>query len=110
MPFGVLLPHVHALVHAGGVGTAALAFASGTPQLVTPMYHDQFDNADRVERLGAGMSLCFHQVNAQRLRERLQRCLQDETIRQNASAMARRMSDAPPVAILLEWIESRMPS
>ena len=110
VPFGVLLPHVHALVHAGGVGTAALAFASGTPQLVTPMYHDQFDNADRVERLGAGVSLCFHQVNAQRLRERLQRCLQDKTIRQNASAMARRMSDAPPAAKLLEWIESRMPS
>jgi UDP:flavonoid glycosyltransferase YjiC (YdhE family) len=32
----------------------AQALASGTPQLVMPLAHDQFDNAVRVRRLGAG--------------------------------------------------------
>ena len=53
-PFSQLLPHAAALVHHGGIGTTAQALSAGVPQLVMPMAHDQFDNADRVRRLGVG--------------------------------------------------------
>ncbi len=53
-PFERLVPRLAALVHHGGIGTSAQAFAAGVPQLVGPFAHDQFDNAARVERLGAG--------------------------------------------------------
>lgn len=52
-PFSQLLPRCAALVHHGGIGTTAQALATGTPQIVMPLSFDQFDNADRSERLGA---------------------------------------------------------
>ncbi|MDR3417947.1 MAG: glycosyltransferase [Nevskia sp.] len=57
VPMSALLPRVAALVHHGGIGTVAQAFAAGVPQLATPFAHDQFDNAERMQRLGCGLRL-----------------------------------------------------
>ncbi|RXF74940.1 glycosyltransferase [Hansschlegelia zhihuaiae] len=56
-PFGAVLPRCAAFVHHGGVGTLAQGFAAGLPQLVVPLAFDQFDNADRLHRLGCGISV-----------------------------------------------------
>lgn len=53
-PFSQLLPRCAAVVHHGGIGSTAQSIAAGIPQLVVPMAHDQFDNADRVVGLGLG--------------------------------------------------------
>jgi UDP:flavonoid glycosyltransferase YjiC (YdhE family) len=58
-PFHELFPLCAAVVHHGGIGTTARALASGTPQLILPFGFDQMDNAARVERLGAGLSVRF---------------------------------------------------
>lgn len=57
VPLQTLLPRCRALVHHGGIGTAALAYAAGIPQIVTPFAHDQFDNAQRVAASGCGVRL-----------------------------------------------------
>jgi rhamnosyltransferase subunit B len=57
VPMSTLLPHCAAIVHHGGIGTAALAFAAGIPQVVTPFAHDQFDNAQRVAKSGCGLRI-----------------------------------------------------
>jgi rhamnosyltransferase subunit B len=57
VPMRTLLPRCRALVHHGGIGTAALAFEAGIPQVVTPFAHDQFDNAQRVATSGAGVRI-----------------------------------------------------
>lgn len=49
-----LLPHCAAIVHHGGIGTTSQAFAAAIPQVIRPLAFDQFDNAERVERLGCG--------------------------------------------------------
>jgi UDP:flavonoid glycosyltransferase YjiC (YdhE family) len=51
-PFSQLLPSVACLVHHGGIGTSAQAMRAGVRQVVTPMAHDQLDNAARMEKLG----------------------------------------------------------
>jgi rhamnosyltransferase subunit B len=56
-PMRALLPRSAALVHHGGIGTTAEALAAGVPQLVVPYAYDQFDNAERLRRLGCGLSL-----------------------------------------------------
>lgn len=56
-PFDLLFPHCRAVVHHGGVGTAAQALAAGAPQLVRPLAWDQQDNAMRLSRLGVGLAL-----------------------------------------------------
>ena len=56
-PMNTLLPRSAALVHHGGIGTTAEALAAGIPQLVVPYAYDQFDNGERLRRLGCGASL-----------------------------------------------------
>ena len=56
-PFGALLPRLSALVHHGGIGTAAQALTTGVMQVVVPFAHDQFDNAARLRRLGVSCTL-----------------------------------------------------
>lgn len=62
--FSALFPRCRAVVHHGGIGTTAKAFAAGIPQMIIPLAHDQFDNAQRVERLGAGLSVRAHPLSA----------------------------------------------
>ncbi|HEX5443025.1 MAG TPA: glycosyltransferase, partial [Pirellulales bacterium] len=51
-PFSELFPRAAAVVHQGGVGTTGQAMRAGRPMLVVPWSHDQYDNAERVRRLG----------------------------------------------------------
>jgi rhamnosyltransferase subunit B len=51
-PFDLLFSRASAVAHHGGIGTSAQCLAAGVPQLVAPFAHDQFDNAQRLKRLG----------------------------------------------------------
>ena len=50
----VLFPRVAAVVHHGGAGTTAAAARAGVPQVITPMFSDQFYWATRMVDLGVG--------------------------------------------------------
>ena len=52
-----LFPRVAAVVHHGGAGTTAVAARAGVPQVVVPMFSDQFYWASRVRALGFGASV-----------------------------------------------------
>ncbi|PWJ12144.1 glycosyltransferase [Jannaschia seohaensis] len=52
-----LFPQAAAIVHHGGIGTTAEALRSGRPQLVLPVGGDQPDNAARLERMGAAVTM-----------------------------------------------------
>jgi len=51
-----LFPRVAVAVHHGGAGTTAAAARAGVPQVVAPMFSDQFYWASRVRALGLGAS------------------------------------------------------
>ncbi len=51
-PHSKIFPRARAIVHHGGIGTTGQALRAGRPQLVTPFLGDQFDNAERLRRLG----------------------------------------------------------
>ena len=55
--FSDLFPQASLVVHHGGIGTVAYAIAAGVPQIAVPMRGDQFDNANRLQRLGIGRML-----------------------------------------------------
>ena len=52
----VLFPRVAAVVHHGGAGTTAAAARAGVPQVITPMFGDQFYWASRIMALGVGVT------------------------------------------------------
>jgi UDP:flavonoid glycosyltransferase YjiC (YdhE family) len=56
-PYHELFPKSRVIVHSGGIGTTAQALRSGRPEVIIPFAFDQFDNAERVVRLGCGVEL-----------------------------------------------------
>ena len=56
-PFSELFPRAAVVVHQGGSGTTAQALRAGHPTLIMPCGFDQPDNAARVKRIGAGLTV-----------------------------------------------------
>jgi UDP:flavonoid glycosyltransferase YjiC (YdhE family) len=74
-PFSELFPRALAIVHQGGVGTAAQAMRAGRPVLVMPYGHDQPDNAARMVRLGIGRTISRHRYTARRAARELKQLM-----------------------------------
>ncbi|WP_323120130.1 glycosyltransferase [Burkholderia alba] len=94
VPMRALLPRCRALVHHGGIGTAALAYAAGIAQVVTPFAHDQFDNAQRVADSGCGARL-DGPLNAAALAHTLKRVLDDTRVAAQCERVRARIAEAP---------------
>lgn len=92
-PFSAVLPRASAFVHHGGIGTCSQALAAAVPQLVTPLSHDQPDNALRLQRLGVGDVLATSKCDARRLAAALDRLIGDADVRRRAGDCAARMTD-----------------
>jgi rhamnosyltransferase subunit B len=88
VPLSQVLPHAGALVHHGGIGTMANALRHGIPQFITPLAHDQFDNADRITGMTAGMSLPASKVTTRKLTPLLHQLITDQGIKQQVQRIA----------------------
>ena len=106
VPLKSLLPHVGALAHHGGIGTTAEALRAGTPQLVVPLAHDQFDNAARVEALGAGVSLHAARVTPARMAAALRQVVGVDQVARQCAQVAQRFAAPSPIDALCERLES----
>jgi rhamnosyltransferase subunit B len=84
VPLSKLLPRAKALVHHGGIGTVSQALAAGIPQLAVPFAHDQFDNAERMKRLGCGLRLDAP-VTGPSLLKSLRKLLEEESFRESCA-------------------------
>ena len=101
-----------ALVHHGGIGTAAQAMAAGVPQLIMALAHDQYDNAARVTRLGIGDWLTPTWFTGGRVAKRLARLLASAdtrgACRQVAERLAPRDGLARTAAVVESWAQEKL--
>jgi rhamnosyltransferase subunit B len=74
-PYSEVFPRASVIVHQGGSGTTGQALRAGRPMLFVPYGWDQPDNALRVERLGAGLSLARTRYSAETAMPMLERLL-----------------------------------
>jgi vancomycin aglycone glucosyltransferase len=86
----VLFPRVAAVVHHGGAGTTAASARAGVPQVITPMFGDQFYWAGRIVDLGAGATLPHATMTEESLAGALREVL-DPAVVARARALARQM-------------------
>jgi len=86
----VLFPRVAAIVHHGGAGTTAAAARAGVPQVITPMFGDQFYWASRIVALGVGATLPHTTITEQSLAAALREVL-DSAVALCARRLARKV-------------------
>jgi rhamnosyltransferase subunit B len=104
-PFDRLLPRAAALVHHGGIGTMAAAFAAGIPQLVVPFNFDQPDNAARLRALGAGTFIRPGNCKGPQVARALDRLLTSSSVATTCQAIAERMRHTRFAADAADLIE-----
>jgi vancomycin aglycone glucosyltransferase len=86
----VLFPRVAAVIHHGGAGTTAAAARAGVPQVITPMFSDQFYWAGRIVALGVGAATPHAAMTAQSLASALD-AIGDQAVVARARALASRI-------------------
>jgi rhamnosyltransferase subunit B len=105
-PFSGLFPHAAVVVHQGGSGTTAQALRAGHPTLIMPCGFDQPDNATRVKRIGAGLTLSRNRYNAQTAARMLKRLLTDPVYASNAASIGRRVQAEDGLGRACDAVES----
>jgi rhamnosyltransferase subunit B len=105
VPLRLLLPHAAALIHHGGIGTTAEALRAGTPQLVVPLAHDQFDNGARVTALGVGASLPAARLDERRLARTLASLLAAPGLAERTRAAAGRFQPERGIGRMCDTLE-----
>jgi vancomycin aglycone glucosyltransferase len=85
-----LFPRVAAVIHHGGAGTTASAARAGVPQVIVPMFSDQFYWGRRISNLGAGVAIPITELTAEPLAQALDLAL-SRTVVETARALAGRV-------------------
>ena len=107
-PHAALFPRAAAVVHHGGIGTAAQALRAGVPHLVCPALGDQYDNAERLRELGVARVLRLDRANAPAMTRALRRLLADEAAARRARALAPAMTAVDGPAAVAQAIADRL--
>ncbi len=108
-PFSSLLPRACATVHHGGIGSTAQGLRSGRPTVITPLAHDQFDNAARAKRLGVSETLFHSRLSPRALTSALARVLENPGTAARAHALSKAVLSEHPTTeiprLIAEWPE-----
>ena len=105
-PFSEIFPRARIVIHHGGIGTTGQALRAGLPQLVVPLFADQFDNAARVVRLGVARSVGLKRYRADRAAAELSALLGEESYHARAVAVGREVSQEDGSEVAVQVVES----
>jgi rhamnosyltransferase subunit B len=106
VPLRQLLPRAAAMVHHGGLGTTAHAFAAGIPQIAVPLCDDQPDNAARVERAGMGFCISPREYKPAVVARKLKFLLDSEQLSANCRKLAASVTSQDSLAEACRLIET----
>ncbi|MEJ5898174.1 glycosyltransferase [Aquabacterium sp. G14] len=81
---GALFPRCHAVVNTAGCGISSQVMHAGVPQLLVPFGMDQPDNAARLVRLGAALSVPPRKARGKTFEQALHRLIHDPTLHARA--------------------------
>jgi UDP:flavonoid glycosyltransferase YjiC (YdhE family) len=99
-----LAPRASALIHHGGIGTAAQGLRAGLPQLLAPLFFDQFDNATRLEALGVGRRLT-DACDGEEMTAALEAMLAPQ-IRERSNSLRTHFDEQDSIATVCDAVES----
>ena len=98
VPFSHVLPRSAAVVHHGGIGTAAQGLAAGLPQLIMPMTFDQPDNARRLVELGVARALHPRSFRGPQVADALDTLLGSLNVRKRCEELGGLVKQSDPIS------------
>lgn len=111
VPHSWLFPKVAAVVHHGGAGTTAAGLRAGVPSIVIPFFGDQPFWGERVAALGVGPKpIARKQLTAEKLASAIQTAVTDQTMRQRAADLGKKIQAENGIAnvvAIINQIEKR---
>ena len=109
LPHSLLFPRADAVIHHGGVGTAAAAARAGVVQVIVPHAYDQHASARCVQAAGvAHEALPRRRLEASSLAQRLNVALTDSALRNRAAELAHVISSRDAIATTVHAIEQQI--
>jgi hypothetical protein len=106
VPQDQVLGRVAAVISHAGAGTMLGAARAGVPQIVVPLFADQWDNADAIASAGAAILREADERTASSLGAALDRVVTDDGYRTAAASVAREMSVMPTAAEIVPKLEA----
>jgi UDP:flavonoid glycosyltransferase YjiC (YdhE family) len=91
-PYSMVFPHASVIVHQGGSGTTGQAMRAGRPMLFVPFGWDQPDNAARVERFGAALSIARNEYSPGTAYKMLNRLLNEIQFTERAAKLGQALT------------------
>ena len=88
IPHDWLYQHVKVAIHHGGAGTTSASLHAGIPTIALPLAIDQFFWGERIQKLGAGLSIPQRKLNAENLAKAITQALTDEPMRARAKTVS----------------------
>lgn len=105
VPLDRLLHRCAAFVHHGGIGSMSQALLAGVPQVLMPLAHDQFDNAERVRRLGVGDGVPAAKFTTARLVRALQPLLDSADMLERCQALSQKLAARDGIRLAADALE-----
>lgn len=89
---GALFPRCLAIVNPGGCGISSQVMNAGVPQLIVPFGMDQPDNAWRIARLGAALTVKPAKARGKAFEQALHRLVHDRSLHARAKTLRREIN------------------
>ncbi len=105
-PYSQVFARCAVIVHQGGAGTTGMAMRMGKPMLIVPYGWDQPDQAARIVRAGAGLTISRKHYSAERAAKALKRLLEEESFTRRAGEMQQAMQAEDGRASACDAIEA----
>jgi UDP:flavonoid glycosyltransferase YjiC (YdhE family) len=88
----LIFPRCCLIVHHGGIGTTGQALKAGVPQIVIPFLGDQFDNAERLCRLGIALKITVKNIVINDLAKKMHIILNDLSYQLRAQKLSKEIN------------------
>jgi rhamnosyltransferase subunit B len=106
LPFVSILPHVQAIIHHGGIGTAAQALLAAKPQLIMGHGFDRVENAMLFQSLGVAKFLPRTEWKLAQIVATLQRLTTSPEVHKQCLEWAGRAAKENPLTMACNAIEA----
>ena len=100
-----LFPRCRAVINFGGIGTSGQIVVAGVPQIVVPITFDQPDNAARLARMGASLTVRSMQARGPVMEAALHRLVHDAALHRRARQLKDEINQVCGLETTARWLD-----